>query len=81
MDPGRSALPAACSADEDRCMLETSWTRTGEAAAASVRAAAARSLALTLERRAKRAGAHALLYRRDAAGLRRAPVQHELSVN
>jgi hypothetical protein len=52
-----------------------------DGAAASVRAAAARSLALTLERRARRAGAHAVLYRRDAMRLRRVAVWHELGVH
>jgi hypothetical protein len=59
-------------------MIETTAPRTGEALAASIRAAAARSLAQSLERRARRAGAHAVLYRRDAMRLRGAAMSHEL---
>jgi hypothetical protein len=62
-------------------VIETSDGRTAEAEAASVRAAAARSLALSLERRARRAGVHAVLYRRDAMRLRRAAVWHELGLH
>jgi hypothetical protein len=59
-------------------MSEIAGAGTGGAVAASIRAAAARSLALSLERRARRAGGHALLYRRDAMRLRRAAIVHEL---
>ena len=60
--------------------METIAPRSAEASAAFVRAAAARSLAVSLERRARRAGAHALLYRQDALRLRRAAQRHELGL-
>jgi hypothetical protein len=60
--------------------MTTIAPQSAEALAASVRAAVARSRAESLERRARRAGGHALLYRQDALRLRRAATRHELGI-